>query len=179
MASHRDPPKPIGWNNPTKGTCRFCSEPILNEDGSINTRTYWHPICVIDYKMIYWPGVTRQAVWMRDEGRCAVCSHRCSTRGSDVWHLDHIQPLIESKGNIEFWKMGNLQTLCQTCHKAKTSREATERAAARKAAKDGVILDPTLFVVPSKNDTQQGAIRDKLFEKEKRKRPRRARKKRR
>lgn len=184
--THRDPPKPVGWDTPTKGTCRFCGLPVLNEDGTVNYRTYWHPICVVDYKMIFWPGVTRQAVFMRDGGKCATCGHRCSTRGSDVWHLDHIQPLVENRGvgDIEYWKMGNLQTLCQPCHHAKTSREATERAASRKAAKEaekaGVTLDPTLFVVPSKQDDEQVTkIRDRIFEKDQRKRTRPPRGKRR
>jgi hypothetical protein len=154
---------------------------VLNDDGTVNTRTYWHPICVVDYKMIYWPGVTRQAVFMRDGGKCATCGHRCSTRGTDVWHLDHIHPLVENRGvgDIEFWKMGNLQTLCQTCHKAKTSREATERAAARKAAKDGVVLDPTLFSMPSMDDAKREAIRDRLFEKDQRRKTRPPKKRRR
>lgn len=149
--------------------------PVLNEDGTVNTRTYWHPICVIDYKMIYWPDVTRKAVWMRDEGKCASCGHRCSRRGTDVWHLDHIKPLVEAKGDITYWQMGNLQTLCQVCHKAKTSREATERADARRQVKAGVELDPGLFEKPKQDRAQQEALRDKLAARERKRRPPRAR----
>jgi len=178
MVEHRNPPKPAGWDNPVKGTCRFCNEPVLKEDGSPNTRSHWHPICVIDYKMIYWPDVTRKAVWMRDEGKCAVCGHKCARRGTDVWHLDHIVPLIEAHGNIAYWQMGNLQTLCQPCHHAKTGREATERAEARRQTKAGVELDPGLFQLPSKTPEVQEAIRDKLAVRERRKPPRKGRKKR-
>jgi hypothetical protein len=169
MVEHRTPPKPDSWAHPVKGTCRFCGLAVLNDDGTPNMRTYWHPICVIDYKMIFWPGVTRQAVFMRDAGVCALCGHHCARKGSDVWHLDHRQPLIEANGDIRYWMMDNLQTLCQMCHTAKTSREAGERAAARKAAKEGlpaipqVELDPTLF------STDQTKIRDKLFAKENKK----------
>lgn len=49
--------------------------------------------------------------------------------------MDHIKPLIESNGNLEYWKMGNLQTLCKSCHHKKTGEEATQRAEERKKAK--------------------------------------------
>lgn len=178
MVEHRNPPKPTGWDKPTKGTCRFCGLPVLNDDGTVNKRTYWHPICVIDYKMIHWPAITRKAVWMRDAGKCAVCGHQCQRGGTDVWHLDHVKPLIEAQGNIIYWQMGNLQTLCQPCHHAKTGREATERASARKAVKAGEILDPGLFELPSRTPELQEAIRDKLAVREGRKRPPRGKKKR-
>jgi 5-methylcytosine-specific restriction endonuclease McrA len=50
--------------------------------------------------------------------------------------MDHIVPLIESNGNLKFWKMGNLQTLCKSCHTTKTSSEATERASKRRILKE-------------------------------------------
>ena len=49
--------------------------------------------------------------------------------------MDHIKPLIEAQGNLDYWRLGNLQTLCTDCHVKKTSAEATARAEARKAAK--------------------------------------------
>lgn len=162
MVDHREPPKPANWTTPRKGTCRFCQLPVLNEDGTVNTRTQWHPICVVDYQMIYWPAVTRKAVWMRDGGRCAQCGHRCPSRGAGVWHLDHIQPLIEAHGDIRYWQMGNLQTLCQACHIAKTSREAGERALVRRQAKLGEVVAPQLFSPPLFDETQRLAIRDRL-----------------
>jgi hypothetical protein len=169
MVEHRQPPKPLNWDNPQKGTCRFCNLPVLKEDGTLNTRSHWHPICVVDYQMIHWPGVTRKAVWMRDEGKCAICGFRCQRRNNG-WHLDHIRPLIESNGDIRFWQMDNLQTLCKTCHIAKTSREATERATARRLAREnqGIVnLDPTLFSMPQPSNQQQ-EIRDKIFARESR-----------
>jgi 5-methylcytosine-specific restriction endonuclease McrA len=50
--------------------------------------------------------------------------------------MDHIRPLIESLGNIEFWRLSNLQTLCVKCHHAKTGREATARAESRRSIKN-------------------------------------------
>jgi hypothetical protein len=175
MVLHRDPPKPEDWDKPEKGKCRFCALAILNDDGTVNRRTQWHPICVVDYQMIYWPGTTRKAVWMRDEGKCAVCGHRCAQRGTDVWHLDHVKPLIEAQGDISYWQMGNLQTLCQPCHHAKTGREATERAEARRQVKAGVELDPGLFELPVKTPEIQERIRDRLAPRILKKRPPRRR----
>lgn len=49
--------------------------------------------------------------------------------------MDHIKPLIEANGDINYWKMGNLQTLCKACHHKKTGEEATHRAEERKQAR--------------------------------------------
>lgn len=132
---HRNPPKPAHYDTAPKGTCRWCGLPILNKKGELSTRAHWHPKCVNDYKLIHWPAVTRKAVFRRDRGLCKSCGHQCSKSGKDVWHMDHITPLIESQGDLKFWKLPNLQTLCQRCHTAKTSREATARAESRRQAK--------------------------------------------
>jgi 5-methylcytosine-specific restriction endonuclease McrA len=50
--------------------------------------------------------------------------------------MDHIKPLIAANGDISYWQLPNLQTLCTPCHTAKTSQEATERAAKRKLLKE-------------------------------------------
>lgn len=50
------------------------------------------------------------------------------------WQIDHIIPLwlvdrtLPFKKLIEYWRIGNLQALCDTCHKAKTAKEAADRA---------------------------------------------------
>ena len=136
MVQHRVPPKPPHYHNPLPGQCRWCGQLIFKKDGTtLNKRANWHPACVKDYKLVAWPNVTRRAVYKRDNGVCKVCGHQCARKGADVWHLDHVKPLIEANGNIDYWKPGNLQTLCQTCHHAKTGTEATARAEARKQAK--------------------------------------------
>lgn len=132
---HRIPPKPTSYDSAPKGTCRWCNTPILGKTGKPNVRASWHPKCVNEYKLIHWPGVTRRAVFKRDRGVCASCGHQCARKGKDVWHMDHIKPLIESLGDLKFWKLPNLQTLCQRCHFAKTGREATARAEARRQGK--------------------------------------------
>lgn len=53
-----------------------------------------------------------------------------------TWHVDHIVPLWSIRGATLdqrgcFWSVTNLQTLCETCHKAKSKREAAALAAWR------------------------------------------------
>jgi 5-methylcytosine-specific restriction endonuclease McrA len=51
-------------------------------------------------------------------------------------HLDHIIPLADCPHDPQdpyaAWRESNLQILCEDCHKAKTAREATERAERRR-----------------------------------------------
>ena len=137
MSSHREPPKPPHYHNPLPGQCRWCGQLIFKADGqTLNKRANWHPACVKEYKLVAWPAVTRRAVFKRDKGVCIKCGHQCAKAGKDVWHLDHIKPLIEAAGDIKYWTLANLQTLCQPCHHAKTGSEATARAEARRAAKN-------------------------------------------
>lgn len=53
------------------------------------------------------------------------------------WEADHIVPLWsvdrDAPDAFRFWTLANLQTLCLPCHKAKTAREAAQRAASRRA----------------------------------------------
>lgn len=135
---HRKPPKPIHYNNAQPGFCRFCGDPILRENGTLNRRANWHKPCVKLYRVIYWPQETRKAVLRRDSGICAGCGLVCDDL-HEPWQVDHVRPLIESNGDIEFWKLPNLQTLCLDCHSQKTASEATNRAAARRAAKSGPV----------------------------------------
>lgn len=41
-----------------------------------------------------------------------------------LWQADHVQPLAEGGQDVP----GNLQRLCQPCHKAKTTGQARRRA---------------------------------------------------
>ncbi len=131
---HRKPPKPPFYVTAPKGTCRYCGDTLLDKNGKVRTRASWHEDCLEEYKTIYWPGHTRDVIWIRDRGQCAKCPTKFNSKRGE-WEVDHIRPLIEANGNIEFWKTPNLMTLCGDCHKKKTAGEATARAAARRADK--------------------------------------------
>lgn len=131
MSKYRIPPKPPHYDSAQKGQCRYCGKGIIKKDGSPNLRASWHPKCVEEYKIIYWPNNTKRAVWSRDKGKCAKCQTICSRKN---WDMDHIQPLVEAHGRIDYWKLPNLQTLCKSCHKSKTGQEATARAEKRRSA---------------------------------------------
>lgn len=50
-----------------------------------------------------------------------------------LWHVDHRVPLWKARHmpplqRIEYFKLANLVTRCEPCHKLKTKREAAERA---------------------------------------------------
>lgn len=133
MQDHRIPPKPKYYDSAPAGDCRYCGQPIYKKDGKINLRAGWHKECVEEYKLIYWPKETRKAVWNRDRGHCEGCGTKCGLKG---WDMDHRKPLIEAKGDISYWKLDNLQTLCWECHKKKTGSEASMRAEARRIQKE-------------------------------------------
>lgn len=130
MSKYRKPPKPAAYDSPP-GYCRYCGHAIVNAAGKLNLRANWHPPCVETYRVIYWPQETRKAVWRRDRGQCANCPTRFGSL-HDAWHVDHHRPLIEAQGDIDYWLLPNLKTLCTPCHAAKTKEEAGERARKRR-----------------------------------------------
>ena len=134
--SHRIPPKPPHFDTAPLGTCRWCNVEIgATKTGKVS-KARWHASCVREYKLLFWPTKTRQAVWKRDLGRCAKCHAICARKGTPKWHMDHIVPLYSNPGNIELFKMDNLQTMCVPCHNAKSSLEAKSRAENRRLEKE-------------------------------------------
>jgi 5-methylcytosine-specific restriction endonuclease McrA len=63
-----------------------------------------------------------------DDARYAGPYCRAVWTERHAWELDHIVPLADG-GTHE---LANMQTLCRPCHRAKTAREAAERARRRK-----------------------------------------------
>lgn len=135
MTCHRKPPLPKWFYSTEPGVCKWCNTSIEQTKTGRKSKSKWHTKCVIEYKKLFWPAVTRRAVWARDKGKCRSCGTVSPKRGGH-WHMDHIKPLIESHGDISFWKMPNLQTLCKSCHTKKTSQEATDRALKKKLEKE-------------------------------------------
>ena len=136
MNDHRVPPKPAHFDTAPEGTCRWCNEKIGLTKTGRESKSRWHPKCVTEYKMLFHPSTTRREVWRRDKGVCRGCGAVCARKGAPKWHMDHIIPLIQAKGELKYWRLPNLQTLCTPCHSVKTSREATERAVQRRLLKE-------------------------------------------
>lgn len=119
------------------GMCSFCGGFIIEPDGRVNRRRKWHQAgrdrrdCLGEY-LLGDQAFFRARVFARDHGVCVECgpeSMPCDTplnrRG---WAADHIVPVVDGGS----WTLENAQTLCDPHHKAKTAREAAERAARRR-----------------------------------------------
>lgn len=92
-------------------------------------------------------------VWERDQGICRCCGQDVTGLGArertdllanrrlagidflrrwqHLWDADHIVEVVRGGGQCG---LDGLQTLCRPCHKAKTGRLASERAAERRAS---------------------------------------------
>lgn len=136
----RKPPLPH-WDAP-RGACRWCGQPVLKKDGTVNLRANWHnPTCVTAYKLAMRSGTQRQLLWKRDKGKCAKCGIIHDRHGA--WAADHRTPLFSVDRTLPwvevifFWSLANLQTLCQyTCHAEKTREEVKSMHVQRKLARD-------------------------------------------
>lgn len=122
---HRLAPLPRWFNDTPWGMCRWCNKEIFNDFGQINNRRRWHQGCLHEYLIVSDPKYAKRQVKKRDKGVCAECRKTCKLRSE--WQCDHRKPLIDAKGDISFWQLPNLQTLCKKCHSAKTVKENTAR----------------------------------------------------
>ncbi|HYD97964.1 MAG TPA: hypothetical protein VEH84_01150 [Alphaproteobacteria bacterium] len=72
-------------------------------------------------------------------GRIPYTKLRWGKRPLLPWHADHVVPLFSvdpaAPDALRYWTLENLQTLCETCHKAKCAAEAAGRAGARRAGR--------------------------------------------
>lgn len=146
LPEHRRPKlQLIPLHEPTPGKCRWCAGDVaIGKTGRPRT---WHdgrgdePACgaAFESELEVWrlawriqtrPGHAKRTIAKRDGCRCVSCK---TSRGKTfAWlHLDHRIPLADG-GSLDAY---NLQLLCPDCHTAKTSREATERAARRRTLK--------------------------------------------
>lgn len=159
---HRRPPVPH-WKK-GKGFCRWCGEAVMNLKGE-SSKGRWHPACVSAYKLAAWSAEQRRVCWERDKGVCGVCgvdsvdlrSRAAATyreqgysdewimarlaKSGKLWQADHIRPLVDGGGlDLAYFEASNLMTLCSACHRQKTSREASQRALARKARAVSIVV---------------------------------------
>jgi len=57
-------------------------------------------------------------------GRCAECERKINAGAGDKFQIDHIQAMVNGGANSE----GNLQLLCDWCHKGKTRSDVAQKA---------------------------------------------------
>jgi 5-methylcytosine-specific restriction endonuclease McrA len=88
---------------------------------------------VTEYRIACFSSDLRRAAFRRDGGQC----FNCSAQGGE-WEADHIAALWRVPANLPlgdrhlWWGMGNIQTLCRTCHGYKTAFEAGQRKLLRR-----------------------------------------------
>lgn len=80
--------------------------------------------CVHRFLLANDQGYCRKHVEVRDRGLCAQCG-----TVSDDWQADHDSPVAEGGQDLG---LGNLRTLCLSCHKRETAKLAARRAARRR-----------------------------------------------
>jgi 5-methylcytosine-specific restriction endonuclease McrA len=75
--------------------------------------------------------LNHKGIWISDTEAFIYCE-KCGNWTKE-FHADHIHPLwladkTEYPDCLKYWAIGNLSAICIPCHKAKTSREAANRA---------------------------------------------------
>lgn len=152
--------KPATYKSHGKGLCNYCALPIEGRGSwhpaclHVYKMANWpqyardiifkrdHGVCCACgvaaekwSRETYWCGGSMSRyLWPTEIGQAPDPDHNDRGKVTEIhrvpdWHLDHIVPLIDGGGTDET----SMQTLCPTCHKAKTKREAGERAARRRA----------------------------------------------
>lgn len=125
-----------------RATCRWCGDPIVRPDGQPDRRRNYHhgpargePDCAheSDRSRTWDPRIAleRMAEIAGEPLRCADCGVELdgdpAVWSHVSWDADHEIPLEDGGEH----SLENLRARCCPCHKAKTAREATARAAAR------------------------------------------------
>lgn len=106
--------------------CKWCARPIPKS----SRRRSWHEDCLITYLLHSDLHQQYRFIAKRDGHVC--CEPGCGeTMGLEV---DHDVPLwrvrnLDDDDRLHFYGPENLRLRCGPCHKAKTAREAAERAA--------------------------------------------------
>lgn len=131
-----------------KGNCRWCGETMYRPDkpGVVDRRRYYHRAewgerdCLLEHRQSYSydaRDVVRFVARLAGETelRCVDCSTLCERlddprdgTGCSSWEADH-ELALEDGGEHT---AENLKCRCARCHRAKTGRENTARAAARR-----------------------------------------------
>ena len=106
-----------------QGKCAAC--------GVVASRVGWRVVGPAHH----WPDTRHQRLGLRPAPYTSI---RRDTLHD--WDADHIKPLWSAPRDLgladrdQWFGVGNLQTLCRPCHKAKSAREAAERATVKRPA---------------------------------------------
>lgn len=94
-------------------------------------RTWCSDTCVDLWLLATMPAVATSQLLELHGDTCWACD------GPGPLELEHVRPLWSltpaERKQLRWWLPYNLQLLCVPCHKAKSKREAGERAALRRA----------------------------------------------
>jgi 5-methylcytosine-specific restriction endonuclease McrA len=129
------------YPDPIAGACRACGKTLKGR------RKQWcGQSCSRSWRTNHMWTYARRAARRRDKYRCTKCGARglspAEKKRGDVEgrvHLEvnHLRPLAGAKRAVASCAnhLDNLETLCETCHKPITAKQAADRAAARRATK--------------------------------------------
>ena len=85
--------------------------------------TSWHEEQArVEKRFRRWEEKLRRGMKNRQE-RAVAQGWRISHEEGAWWQADHIRPLIESQGRIEYFLLENLRTACHPCHVRKTKED--------------------------------------------------------
>ena len=152
----RSPPLPF-WAGAVKVDtgvycCRVCGQPVYAGGdwrlaaGRPSREIHWHKPCVVAYTTWTKVNVRWRYLAERQNWRCRESGEDFRANGGyllDGPEVDHERPLWRISAephryawpSVLYWYgLANLRALTPTAHKAKTAREAAERAAMRRAA---------------------------------------------
>lgn len=90
-------------------------------------RSWCSDLCVDLWNLAAMPAVAKAQLLTLHGPVCWACDTHTTTL-----ELEHVRPLWsltdEERSELRWWLPYNLQLLCEPCHRAKTAKEAKQRA---------------------------------------------------
>jgi 5-methylcytosine-specific restriction endonuclease McrA len=118
--------------NPSGEGCAWCGAALPKR-----RRTWCSDRCSGAFWTNHWWTLARRAAKKRDRYRCTRCGERAPKRNSPDWRLlrktkrVEVNHIVQARGaHVRLsclHHLTNLETLCVTCHKEQTKRQAAAR----------------------------------------------------